>query len=122
MSYCAWVPTEFGGALHWDEDARFLWIRPSVVVTLYVSLLHVPFDALSGLVDGSLELTDNLPGGTEGAARAWSLLRDAVDVGCVFNQGISNIPRLSRNRDCAVAHGDAGVQRSTAAKGLLNSD
>lgn len=91
------------------------------MVTLYVSTLHVPFNALSGLVDGSLELTDNLPGGIEGAARAWPLLRDAVDAGCVFNHGISNIPRLSRNRNCAVAHGDAGVQRSVTRRDCVKA-
>lgn len=31
------------------------------MVTLSVSILHVPFDALLDLVEGSLELTDNLP-------------------------------------------------------------
>lgn len=90
------------------------------MVTLYVSILHVPFDVLLGLVDGSLELTDNLPEASRvllGPGHCcWMLLKsDAI---YVFYRGISNIPRLSRNRLCSGSR-DAGVQRSTAAKVLL---
>lgn len=90
------------------------------MVALCVSILHVPFDALLGLVEGSLELTDNLPEASRvllGPGRCcWT--PSTSDAICAFNRGIWNIPRLGRNRLCSGSL-DAGVQRSAAAKGSL---